>query len=158
MVWNLIYYLWNIETRRRNARFFPFPKKTNVNSYYRDHLVLLVDLIWPDKGPFSDFTARLRMRLNGKQRSAGGFIWKKGWGKDKIDLSNYLTGAQYRGLRRKKKIRQYSAGGKYIRTFPSVKEASKSVGITPSAISTCLRREGKLAKGFIWKAVDQRKS
>lgn len=95
--------------------------------------------------------------LNGKQRSAGGFIWKKGSGKDKIDLSNYLTGAQYGGLKRQKKISQYSAGGKYIRTFPSVKEASKSMGITSSAMSACLNREGRLAKGFSWKTGDLKK-
>jgi hypothetical protein len=95
--------------------------------------------------------------LNGKQRSAGGYIWKKGWGKDKIDLSNYLTGAQYRGLKRQKKIRQYSAGGKYIRTFPSVKQAAEKMGISPSAISTCLNQERKLAKGFIWKAADRKR-
>lgn len=87
--------------------------------------------------------------VNGKLRSAGGFIWKKGWGKQQIDLRKYVFGKQLRAQRRWKKVNQYNLGGKFIKTFPSVKSAAASLGITPSLISNVLGTE-KTAKGFLW--------
>jgi hypothetical protein len=89
--------------------------------------------------------------LKGKQRSAGGYVWKKGWGNPTIDIRGYQFGEKWRALRREKPVKQYCHKGKYIRTFPSVKEAAKQMGITASAISTAINREGSLSKGFIWK-------
>jgi hypothetical protein len=98
----------------------------------------------------------ISVAANGKQKSAGGYIWKKSWGKAKIDLSKYVFGETLRAQRLQKKVKQYSAAGKYIQTFPSVKEAAKAVGLTPSSISTALDKEGRVAKNFIWKSVGRK--
>jgi len=90
--------------------------------------------------------------VNGKQRIAGGFIWKKGFRKHSIDVSNFVYGADWRGQKRQKKITQYDPQGIYIQTFPSVKSAALSLGISPSYITMALSGKIKLAKGFIWKA------
>jgi hypothetical protein len=92
--------------------------------------------------------------FNGRQRSAGGFIWRRGWGKLQIDLSGYAIGEEWRAMQRYKKVKQYSAEGKYLNTYSSVKEAAQSLNISPSYISMVLNKD-KLAKGFIWKSVDR---
>jgi hypothetical protein len=50
-------------------------------------------------------------------------------------------------------IKQYTHEEKYIRTFPSVKSAALSIGVSPSYISTALSGKIKLAKGYMWKGV-----
>lgn len=90
------------------------------------------------------------MALSGKQKSAGGFIWKKGWGKAQIDLSNYIFGEALRAQRNFKKVRQYSVQGRLLKTFPSIKDAAAALGISPSYISIVLNKE-KLVKGFKWR-------
>jgi hypothetical protein len=89
--------------------------------------------------------------LSGKQKSAGGYIWKSGWGKDKIDLTGYSFGEELRAQRRQIKIRQYSLKGKYVQTFTSVKAAAASVGISAAHLSGVLGGTQTHAAGFIWK-------
>lgn len=101
-------------------------------------------------------TGEISLVSNGKQKSAGGYIWKKGWGKATIDLSNYAFGETLRAQRRQKKVKQYSAAGKYVQTFPSVKAAALAMHLTPSSISTALDKDGKLAKGFMWRSVPKK--
>jgi hypothetical protein len=96
--------------------------------------------------------SELSAALNGRQRSAGGFIWKKGRGKPKIDTHGYSVGEKWRAQRRQKEVEQHTPNGRYIRKFPSVKEAARHHGITPSAISTALDRPDRLARGFSWKS------
>ncbi len=99
-------------------------------------------------------TADICAVFNGRQRSAGGYIWKKGWGKLEIDLSNYAIGEEWRAQVRFKKVKQYSPEGKYLQTFNSVKEAAASLGISPSYISSVLNKK-RLAKGFLWKSASK---
>ncbi len=87
--------------------------------------------------------------LNGKQKSAGGFIWKKGWGKQKINLTNYLFGEALRSRRLSKKIRQYSQG-KYIKTFPSIKAAAEATGVHSTAIIYALKNKMRSSGGYKW--------
>lgn len=96
-------------------------------------------------------TADICAVFSGRQRSAGGYVWKKGWGKPEIDLSNYATGEEWRAQTRFKKVKQYTQDGKYLQTFPSVKDAAAALGISPSYISLVLNKS-KLAKGFLWKS------
>ncbi len=89
--------------------------------------------------------------LSGKLKSAGGFIWKKGWTKEQIDLDGYRFGEALRAENRQVKVKQYSLHGQYLATFPSVKSAAKHVGIAPSTLSSHLGGRGKQAGGFRWK-------
>jgi hypothetical protein len=50
-----------------------------------------------------------------------------------------------------KSINQFDKNGKFIRTFSSVVEASKHIGVHPSSISNVARGISKTSAGFIWK-------
>ncbi len=93
----------------------------------------------------------ISVTINGKQKSAGGFIWKKGWGRMKINVKHDGFGEELRAKTKWKKVRQYDSSGKYIRTYASVKSAAASISLTPSSISTAIKSKTKLAGGFKWK-------
>lgn len=88
--------------------------------------------------------------LSGKQKSAGGFIWRKGFGPRKIDLTGHLWGEELRASKLMKKVKQYSMDGKHIKTFSSIKDAAHAVGVSPGAISMALS-QNKRSAGFKWK-------
>lgn len=94
--------------------------------------------------------------LKGSQRSAGGFIWREGVGKKNINVDGLLTGEAWRAFRRQKTVSQYDKEGKFICTFPSVKEAARHVGALASAISVALKNKTK-SKGYFWKFADKKK-
>ena len=89
--------------------------------------------------------------LKGKQRSAGGFIWKKGYGRKQINVQGYLTGIEWRAQKRHKKIKQFDLQGKYIQTFESVKAAAQFLNVTPSYISLVTNKKVPLRQ-FFWRA------
>jgi hypothetical protein len=89
--------------------------------------------------------------IQGKQRSAGGWIWKKGWGKKQIDLSQYDFGESWRAKRRWKKVKQYSLHGKFIRYFPSIKAAAAHMHCVSPTISSALKSKSGFSGGFRWK-------
>jgi len=96
-------------------------------------------------------TSGIHLILRGIRKSAGGFVWKTGYGKSKIDLSNYIAGKQWRTMRRWKKVIQQSLKNKYLRKFPSVNEAAKSVGVSPSTLSATLNGRQNTCGGYKWK-------
>jgi hypothetical protein len=51
----------------------------------------------------------------------------------------------------RKRIFQFSLDGEYIKTFDSVKEASKELNIGSSGIENCARGKSKSSGGFNWK-------
>jgi len=89
--------------------------------------------------------------IRGITKQAYGFVWKKGYGKEKINLERYLCGNELRALNGRRKTRQYSLSGKYIKTFASVKEAAAAVKVASSTISGALSGKHATAGGFIWK-------
>lgn len=86
--------------------------------------------------------------INGKQKSAGGFIWKKGWGRKKIKVKQDEFGEALRAKTKWKRVRQYNSSGKYIRWYASVKTAAASINLAPSTISTAIKSKTKFACGF----------
>lgn len=94
--------------------------------------------------------------LKGTQRSAGGFIWREGFGKSYINVENFLTGEAWRAFRRQKKVNQYSKEGKLIGTFPGVKVAAQHVGIGDTSISIAIKNK-TTSKGYFWKFADEKK-
>ncbi len=89
--------------------------------------------------------------INGRQKSAGGFIWKKGWGPGKIHVKVDEFGEALRAKTKWKSVRQYDSSGKYLRAHVSVKAAAASIKLSPSAISTAIKSKTKHAGGFKWK-------
>lgn len=55
-----------------------------------------------------------------------------------------------------KKIQQYSKDNVFIKEFPSIKEASRTIGVAPSSIQHSLRGRTKTAGGYIWRYVDEK--
>jgi hypothetical protein len=53
--------------------------------------------------------------------------------------------------KKRKKISQYSPGGKLIKTFPSLTAASKKTGVSITGISACANKDIRQAKGFVWR-------
>lgn len=89
--------------------------------------------------------------IRGITKQAYGFVWKKGYGKEKINLERQLYGNDLRAIKVRRKTRQYSLSGKYIKTFASVKEAAAAVKVASSTISGALSGKYTTAGGFIWK-------
>jgi len=90
--------------------------------------------------------------ISGRRRSAGGFIWKKGNGKYRIDVSNYPIGEPWRAKRLQKKVHQYNLDRKYIRTFESVKSAAERFRISASTISGAIKGN-TTAAGYKWRFI-----
>jgi hypothetical protein len=92
----------------------------------------------------------INLVLRGKYKSAKGFYWKKGYGKDQIDLSSYKWGKESMALTRSKKVKQYDLEGKYLQTFISVKQAAQSIGVTTSTMSGVLNGRQQTCSGYKW--------
>jgi hypothetical protein len=88
--------------------------------------------------------------------SAGGYIWKEGHGNDRIDLTGYSFGEELRAQRQQIQVKQYSLDGKYVQTFPSVKAAAASVGISAAHLSGVLGGSQTHAAGFIWRKMGKK--
>jgi len=65
----------------------------------------------------------------------------------KVENTDYNLIAE----KNKKAINQYSRDGRFIREWPSGREASEDLGIDKGNISACLRGKLKTTGGFIWK-------
>jgi hypothetical protein len=89
--------------------------------------------------------------IKGKQRTAAGFIWKKGEGDPVIDVSNFVYGGAWRGQQQQKKIKQYTLSGKYIRTFDSLKLAAAFLDVNATAVSVACNKTDRTCKGFKWR-------
>lgn len=79
--------------------------------------------------------------LSGRHRSAGGYLWRKGYGKKKINVAGLLTGEAWRAQRRYKKVKQMDAKGKVVKIFESVKAASEQIGISASYVSMAIAKK-----------------
>lgn len=58
---------------------------------------------------------------------------------------------EHAGFSYEKKITQYTADGKKIREFPSVKEAAMAVGADANSLSKCALHKSKTCCGFVWR-------
>ena len=85
--------------------------------------------------------------LSGRQRSAGGFIWQKGRGRNRINVNGYTTGEVWRAERRFKPVKCYDEQGKLFDTFPSVKAAAEYFGVGASYISMVIAKK-KFIRGY----------
>lgn len=95
-------------------------------------------------------TNAIRLVLKGKYKSAKGYFWKKGYGKENIDLSTYKWGNAAMAATQSKKVKQYTLGGKYIQSFASVKAAAKYMGVNSTTMSGACTGYQKTCGGFKW--------
>jgi hypothetical protein len=84
---------------------------------------------------------------NGKNKTAGGFIWKRN---GNTDFSRNLEPKKTTA----KKIFQYDLKGKFIKEWDSVSAASKALSIEATSICYSCSLKIKTAGGFIWKYPD----
>jgi hypothetical protein len=75
-----------------------------------------------------------------KIKTAGKFVWKHEYIKNKQCISMYKCISVY----------QYDLQGNFIKKWESGKEASKFLNIKKESISACCRGQNKTGGGFIW--------
>ncbi len=92
----------------------------------------------------------IRLVLKGNYKSAKGYFWKEGFGKNKIDLSGYKWGRQSMAATQSKKVCQMSLKGKLLKTYPSIKEAAEAFNVTSSVITETCKGRQKTCCGFKW--------
>ncbi len=130
---------------------------TKVSQYDTNGKRLNTYLTFSDAGAATGIrSSDICVTANGKQKSAGGYIWRKGWGKLQINVRQDSYGEILRAKVRWKKVKQYSLEGKYLKTFESVKAAAESVKVLPSAISAALKSKSNIGGGYKWKVMLQK--
>jgi hypothetical protein len=134
--------------RNANREHFQKIRGRKVTQYNLEgHKIASYDTIEGAAKKSNTGASEIHAVLKGKQRSAGGFIWREGVGKEKINVEGLLTGEKWRAFRRQKKVSQYDKEGKIIGTFPSLKDAARQVGISDSSISRAIKNK-TTSKGF----------
>jgi hypothetical protein len=94
-------------------------------------------------------TSDIHAVLKGKQRSAGGYIWRKGFGKLAINVKGYLTGNLWRASKQEKKVAKYNLKGKPVKIYESIKKAAGQEGISASFLSMAVTKK-IIVRGFLW--------
>lgn len=92
---------------------------------------------------FSNISSVLHNRI----KSAKGYYFRFGTGKDKIDLSQL----QHKRKAMSKSITQYTLKGKLLKTHTSITNAAAEVGLSAPSLSAAARGITRQSAGFIWK-------
>ncbi len=92
--------------------------------------------------------------LSGSLLTAGGFIWRKGKGKSRIDASAVRKRLAKRHQSSSKKVAQFTLRGRKIAVFASFVEAAKKVGGSPKQISHAARGISWTSYGYKWELED----
>lgn len=95
--------------------------------------------------------SEISLVARGKRASAGGFFWKAGHGRARIDLSGHEHGATLKGKRRMRPVVQYSMDGKRLHKYEGIKLAARAVGVSSTSIIGALRGSQTTSGGFKWK-------
>lgn len=94
---------------------------------------------------------QLYLCLRGEKKSLGGYIWRKGKNKDRLDTELYEMLQRNKLLNAKKIVSQYTKTGEYIKTYESIANAAKQTGISKATIGQAANRKLKSSGGFIWR-------
>ena len=89
--------------------------------------------------------------LKGEYKSAKGYLFKKGIGPDRIDLSGYTWGKASMAVTQSKPVIQFDLNGKQIKKYNSLKEAAAAVNIGASTLCGALSGRQHTCGGFKWK-------
>lgn len=99
--------------------------------------------------------AQISLAAKGVYKSAKGYFWKKGFGKEKIDLKGHKYGKTSMAATQSKKVKQYAMDGKYLQTFSSIKQAAEQTRVHSTTIVDALKGRQKTAGGFKWKYAEK---
>lgn len=80
--------------------------------------------------------------LNGKGKTAGGFLWSYTY---EVNTNIAPNRSKYR-----KPVKQFTLDETFIKEWESVQKASEELGIKLGAINNCIKRTQKQAGGYIW--------
>jgi predicted transcriptional regulator len=80
----------------------------------------------------------------------GGYIWLYLEDYNKLDKTEKEKLITNRKFQLKKEVVQLGLDGNYIKTWETISNATKSLGISPSFISSVCMRRQKSASGFMW--------
>ena len=86
----------------------------------------------------------------GEHKSAGGFQWRRvkpGHPTKNIEKVSTGNGNKYLPT----EVEQYDENETYIKSYPSIRSAAKSIGIDPKDIREVLNGHQHKAGGYIWK-------
>ena len=92
----------------------------------------------------------ISLAAKGVYKSAKGYFWSKGYGKEKIDLSDHKWGI----ITRTRKVTQYSLKGKRLKAFSSIKAAAEATDSRTSSISQVLNGSQLKSGKYIWRYGD----
>lgn len=88
--------------------------------------------------------SQIGMACRGACKTAHGYMWAYSTG-DSSDIEPYET-------KRYKKVAQYTTGGRLIKMWNSIKEASDALGIDRGSITNvCKGKYYRTAGGFVWR-------
>ncbi len=71
--------------------------------------------------------------------------------KKRIDVSGYVFGRELAAQNRMRKIKQYTTGGRYLKTYPGIKPAALDIKISTATIIGALTGKQQTAGGYRWK-------
>ena len=95
---------------------------------------------------------RIDKVIYNKQLTAAGYIWSDHiLSEEEIKIKIETINKSGRCNTLKKTLNQYSLDGEYIRSWNTMSEAGKELGIAVSSISLCCKGNYKKAGGFVWK-------
>lgn len=109
--------------------------------------------VWPSLTSilehFNCYSQKIRKSITDPTVSAYGFLWEFESNKDNIPqrVQQFLNRPEaiVNGI----KVKQYSMDGEYIKTFPSMIEASRKVGIERTAIQKAIKNK-YTSGGYVW--------
>lgn len=92
----------------------------------------------------------IRGCCRGKNKSAGGFIWRYKDDSKKVEPYHrtIIKGTAHHDA---KSVLQFSVTGEFIKEWGCLIEASRALGITSTNICSCCKLRIKTAGGFLWK-------
>lgn len=85
--------------------------------------------------------------LRGHSLSSAGFIWKR------ADDTTPVIPCVIKTTNYPKSVGQYSSVGKLVKTFPSIRQAAKSIGVCESSMHRVLDKD-KMLRYCYWKTIE----
>lgn len=85
--------------------------------------------------------------LNGSSLSSAGFIWKR------ADDITPVIPCIIKTTNYPKPVGQYSSAGNLVNTFPSIRQAAKSVGVCETSMHRVLDKD-KMLRYYYWKTIE----
>lgn len=146
-------YIWRYKTENYPKKIYQINNE-NLKSVCQYNLKAVFIKDYPSINEAGRITginpSCIRGCCSGKNKSAGGFIWKY-----KDDFKKVVP---YHRIRIKgrshhsaKAVLQFSITGEFIKEWECIVEASHAIGVTSTDICRCCKLRKKTSGGFIWR-------